>query len=134
MCLTEYDEEYTMGLFKKEYLEEGRAEGRLEGRLEGREERDREKIADMLRRGKPTTHAVYGEAMGILAGDGLLNYAFEIMADALSEMEPSLLPGALRAFSILSHAAGSSGMIGGQCVDVEAEGREEISDELIDTI
>ena len=89
---------------------------------------------DMLRRGKPTTHAVYGEAIGILAGDGLLNYAFEIMADALSEMEPSLLPGALRAFSILSHAAGSSGMIGGQCVDVEAEGREEISDELIDTI
>ena len=89
---------------------------------------------DMLRRGKPTTHAVYGEAMGILAGDGLLNYAFEIIAGALSDMDPSVLPGGIRAFSILSRAAGAFGMIGGQCVDIEAEGKEEISDGLIDSI
>jgi geranylgeranyl diphosphate synthase type II len=89
---------------------------------------------DMLRRGKPTTHAVYGEAMGILAGDGLLNYAFEIIAGALSDMDPSVLPGGIRAFYILSRAAGAFGMIGGQCVDIEAEGKEEISDGLIDSI
>lgn len=76
---------------------------------------------DEYRRGKKTTHAEFGEAMGILAGDGLLNYAFETAAKAF-EIEPG--NGNIgRAFQILAGKAGIYGMIGGQCVDVESEGR-----------
>lgn len=76
---------------------------------------------DEYRRGKKTTHAEFGEAMGILAGDGLLNYAFETAAKAF-ETEPG--NGNIgRAFQILAGKAGIYGMIGGQCVDVESEGR-----------
>ena len=74
---------------------------------------------DMLRRGKPTTHAVYGEAMAILAGDGLLNYAFETALLAFDE-EPEN-PYIPRALKVLSEKAGIYGMIGGQVADVEAE-------------
>ncbi|MCR4798812.1 MAG: polyprenyl synthetase family protein [Lachnospiraceae bacterium] len=74
---------------------------------------------DMLRRGKPTTHAVYGEAMAILAGDGLLNYAFETALLAFdAEPENPYIP---RALKVLSEKAGIYGMIGGQVADVEAE-------------
>ncbi|MBU9738951.1 polyprenyl synthetase family protein [Diplocloster agilis] len=76
---------------------------------------------DEYRRGRKTTHVVYGEAMGILAGDALLNYAFETATRAF-EMEPSnaRIGKALR---ILAVKAGIYGMIGGQTVDVEAVGQ-----------
>lgn len=76
---------------------------------------------DEYRRGKKTTHAVYGEAMGILAGDSLLNFAFETASDALSMQ---LTPNVAKAMQILSKKAGVYGMIGGQVVDIESEGRE----------
>ena len=80
---------------------------------------------DEYRRGKRTTHAVYGEAMGILAGDALLNFAYETAAKAFS-MEPG---GASvgRAFEVLAQKAGIYGMVGGQTADVEAEGAGEAS-------
>ena len=85
---------------------------------------------DEYRRGKKTTHAVYGEAMGILAGDGLLNLAFETAAEAFT-MEVS--PRTARAIQILSRKAGIYGMIGGQTVDVESEGQP-LSREKLDFI
>ncbi len=85
---------------------------------------------DEYRRGKKTTHAVYGEAMGILAGDGLLNLAFETAAETFS-METS--PRTARALQILARKAGIYGMIGGQVVDVESEGRP-LSREKLDFI
>jgi geranylgeranyl diphosphate synthase type II len=89
---------------------------------------------DFYRRGKKTTHAVYGEAIGILAGDALLNYAFETASRAFP-LEPSN-PAIGRAFSILASKAGVYGMVGGQVVDVEAEKRGEtaISREKLDFI
>ena len=73
---------------------------------------------DLYRRGKKTTHAVYGEAMGILAGDALLNYAFET---ALTALSISLTPQVAEALKILAKKAGIYGMIGGQVVDIESE-------------
>ncbi len=76
---------------------------------------------DEYRRGKKTTHVVYGEAMAILAGDALLNYAYETAARAFA-----LEPGNERigkAFRILTAKTGIYGMLGGQCVDVEYEGK-----------
>ena len=87
---------------------------------------------DLLRRGKPTTHAVYGEAMGILAGDALLNYAFETAIRAFS-LEP-LNPRIPQALEILARKAGIYGMLGGQVVDVESERTQEISREKLDVI
>jgi geranylgeranyl diphosphate synthase type II len=78
---------------------------------------------DLYRRGKKTTHAVYGEAIGILAGDALLNFAFETASRAFS-LEPSN-PAIGKAFSLLASKAGVYGMVGGQVVDVEAEKRGE---------
>lgn len=75
---------------------------------------------DEYRRGKKTTHAVYGETMGILAGDALLNYAFETAAEAFSEEEVNA--SYLRAYQVLAKKAGAFGMIGGQVVDIETEG------------
>ena len=76
---------------------------------------------DEYRRGRKTTHVVYGEAMAILAGDALLNYAFETAASAfvLDEGNPAIG----KAFMILASKAGVYGMIGGQVVDVESEGQ-----------
>ena len=76
---------------------------------------------DEYRRGKKTTHVVYGEAMAILAGDALLNYAYETAARAFS-----IEPGNERigkAFQILTGKTGIYGMLGGQCVDEEYEGK-----------
>jgi len=74
---------------------------------------------DDLRRGKPTNHKVFGEAMAILAGDALLNTAFETMlGSAFKHPLPSL---SLRAAYEIAKAAGINGMIGGQVVDVESE-------------
>lgn len=74
---------------------------------------------DEYRRGKKTTHAVYGEAMGILTGDALLNYAFETATAAFEEAP--LNAGIVKALQILGQKAGSKGMIGGQVVDIETE-------------
>lgn len=74
---------------------------------------------DEYRRGKKTTHAVYGEAMGILAGDALLNLAYETAAKAF-DMEVTDARVA-RAFAVLAKKAGVYGMVGGQVVDVESE-------------
>ena len=77
---------------------------------------------DEYRRGRKTTHAVYGEGMAVLAGDALLNLAFETAASAftLAEKEEELRRAA-RAMQILSAKSGIGGMIGGQCADTEAE-------------
>lgn len=74
---------------------------------------------DEYRRGKKTTHTVYGEAMGILAGDALLNLAYETAAKAF-DMEVADARVA-RAFTVLAKKAGVYGMVGGQVVDVESE-------------
>lgn len=75
---------------------------------------------DEYRRGRKTTHIVYGHAMGILAGDALLNYAFETAFRAFDMEENKGIPKALQ---ILAGKAGIYGMIGGQVVDVEAVGK-----------
>lgn len=81
---------------------------------------------DELRRGKPTTHIKYGQAMAVLAGDGLLNFAFETALKAV-DMEPSQEESlrTLKAMKVLSGKAGIYGMIGGQVVDVESEKKNE---------
>ena len=77
---------------------------------------------DEYRRGRKTTHVVYGEGMAVLAGDGLLNYAFETAVRAFEEAETKEeLYKAAAAMKILSSKAGINGMIGGQCADLEAE-------------
>ena len=76
---------------------------------------------DELRRGRKTTHVVYGEDMGILAGDALLNYAFETAAAAFDKYpEKALQIG--KAMKILGNKAGIYGMLGGQVVDVKETG------------
>ena len=83
---------------------------------------------DQYRRGKLTTHAKYGHAMGVLAGDGLLNYAFETAMTAFDCGEdPERVAKALR---ILGKKAGIYGMIGGQVVDVQSTGRAVDQEEL----
>lgn len=83
---------------------------------------------DDLRRGKKTTHIVFGEAMGILAGDALLNYAYETAAGAFStwDDEESTLINlrSAKALSVLSKKAGIYGMVGGQVCDVNDEGKD----------
>ena len=87
---------------------------------------------DEYRRGRRTTHVVYGEDMGILAGDALLNYAFETAFKAfVTEPEDALLIG--RALGVLGEKAGIYGMIGGQVIDVKETGHA-ISKEVLDTI
>ena len=74
---------------------------------------------DAYRRGKLTTHKKFGQAMGVLAGDALLNYAFEIVAKALVAQSGDAK--AAKAFEVLACKAGIYGMIGGQCADICAE-------------
>lgn len=86
---------------------------------------------DEYRRGKKTTWAVYGETMGILAGDGLLNYAFETAVKSFAYAgTPEKLKRAAAALEILARKAGIYGMIGGQTADIEAEGKK-ITEELL---
>lgn len=89
---------------------------------------------DELRRGKLTTHAKFGEAMGVLAGDGLLNYAFEIALDTLDETKGADNRAVIRSLKVLAKKAGIYGMIGGQVVDVEAEKQYGISKNRLDFI
>lgn len=86
---------------------------------------------DEYRRGRKTTHIVYGEAMAILAGDGLLNLAFETASRAFDLTNCPARVG--KAMQILSGKAGINGMLGGQCSDVESEGKE-ISKEQLEFI
>ena len=87
---------------------------------------------DEYRRGKKTTHAVYGEAMGILAGDALLNFAYETAAEAF-DIEPTDA-NIGKAFRVLAKKSGIYGMVGGQTVDVESEGMGNIERERLDFI
>jgi geranylgeranyl diphosphate synthase type II len=83
---------------------------------------------DDLRRGKPTNHKVFGEAMAVLAGDGLLTYAFQvIMAYEQKEISAEKK---VRLVLELAKAAGPEGMVGGQVADMEAEGKQLTIDEL----
>lgn len=88
---------------------------------------------DEYRRGRKTTHVVYGEGMAVLAGDGLLNYAFETAASAFdlaSGPEECRVIG--KAMQILAGKAGIYGMIGGQCADLNAEEMgEQVSEEML---
>ena len=84
---------------------------------------------DMYRRGQLTTHAKYGEALGILAGDGLLNFAFEVMSEAVCMQGQH----AAKAMCILAKKAGVRGMIAGQTVDLSQTGKE-ITKEILDYI
>lgn len=89
---------------------------------------------DEYRRGKKTTHAIYGEAMGILAGDALLNLAFETATTAFDIESQNLNIG--KALQVLSKKAGVYGMIGGQVVDMESEAMscDEITKERLNYI
>ena len=77
---------------------------------------------DDLRRGRPTNHKVYGEDIAILAGDGLLNYAFEIMLS--SSINKTNSQKYLKAINEIAKASGINGMIGGQVVDVQSENKK----------
>ena len=82
---------------------------------------------DDFRRGRPTNHKVYGEAMAVLAGDALLTDAFAVASTAVLP-EPRDLGFAI---SVLSECAGSLGMVGGQVLDIKAEQRECTEDEIL---
>jgi len=78
---------------------------------------------DDFRRGKPTNHKVFGEAVAILAGDGLLTLAFNLMARFGLE-KPKEKDTILRAIDLIASAAGCKGMVGGQVVDITYEGKK----------
>src|SRR5262245_4304901 len=83
---------------------------------------------DALRRGRPTTHVVFGDGLAILAGDGLLTEAFSVIAASPSPALPAGAPEVpaarrLRAIAVLASAAGAVGMVGGQAVDLAGAGR-----------
>ncbi|MCM1251562.1 MAG: polyprenyl synthetase family protein [Clostridium sp.] len=88
---------------------------------------------DEYRRGRKTTHVVYGEGMAVLAGDGLLNYAFETACTAFEKAKtPEEYKKVASALTILAKKAGIYGMIGGQCADIEAEEKKEgLTQELL---
>lgn len=82
---------------------------------------------DDFRRGRPTNHKVFGEAMAVLAGDALLTHAFSVLAGSLEFSDPekvSLVIGEI------AHAAGTFGMVGGQVMDIQSEGQEATEDIL----
>ncbi len=86
---------------------------------------------DDYRRGKLTNHKVYGEDIAILAGDGLLAYAFEYIA---SQTENVPAPRVLQVIAQLGRAVGAAGLVGGQVVDLESEGKSDISLETLNFI
>jgi geranylgeranyl diphosphate synthase type II len=85
---------------------------------------------DDLRRGKPTCHRVFGEAIAILAGDALLTRAFHLMAEAPTSLAADAVARRLRATAILGEACGTAGLIGGQVMDLESEGKAVGADDL----
>ncbi len=86
---------------------------------------------DELRRGKPTCHVAFGEDIAILAGDALLNLAFEVMLEATLKYD--LGKKGLKAMQCLANKAGAEGMIGGQIVDITTEGKK-VGQEVVDFI
>ena len=93
---------------------------------------------DEYRRGKKTCHAVYGAGMATIAGDGLLNFAYETAFKAglsnakLTDFDGEVNNRILAALQILGKKAGIYGMVGGQCADIEAEKRKDLTrEELI---
>jgi len=78
---------------------------------------------DDLRRGKPTSHKVFGEAIAILAGDALLTRAFHLLAEIPAGWDTTRVARRMQALAILGEAAGTSGLIGGQVEDLESERR-----------
>ncbi len=85
---------------------------------------------DKYRRGQLTTHAKYGQAMGVLTGDALLNYAFETACKAFSPVEEEWNLRVANALKIFATKAGVYGMIGGQVVDVEKTGQPLSMDDI----
>ncbi len=86
---------------------------------------------DDYRRGRLTTHKVYGENMGVLAGDALLNYAYETMLQAFGLTEDH--EKVWRTMRVIANKTGLNGMLGGQCVDVRTDGRPK-SDKMLEYI
>jgi len=82
---------------------------------------------DDFRRGKPTNHKVFGEAIAILAGDALLTHAFGILSSCSGVFDPEKVN---LVISEVARAAGTLGMVGGQVLDIQSEGREISSDDL----
>jgi len=82
---------------------------------------------DDFRRGKPTNHKVYGEALAVLAGDALLNKAFEVVSSHSYKNTAA----AMKAIAVLSASSGTEGMIGGQTVDIQSEGKKISEKELL---
>lgn len=83
---------------------------------------------DDYRRGKLTNHKVYGEDIAILAGDGLLAYAFEFIAARTRQVSPERV---LQVIARLGRAVGAAGLVGGQVVDLECEGKSDVSLETL---
>lgn len=75
---------------------------------------------DAMRHGKPSTHAAFGEAMAVLAGDALQSFAFEVLADPATSGDPFVRA---ELVLVLAAASGASGMVGGQVLDIEGEGQ-----------
>jgi len=78
---------------------------------------------DTLRRGRPTLHVVYGDGIAILAGDGLHAEAFALVAREPVSDDPAVLARKLRVVRVMGDAAGSTGMVGGQAIDLQAAGQ-----------
>ena len=78
---------------------------------------------DDLRRGKPTSHKVFGEGIAILAGDALLTRAFHLLSEMPPEWDETRLRRRVRALALLGEACGTTGLIGGQVEDLESEGQ-----------
>jgi len=83
---------------------------------------------DDFRRGKPTNHKVYGDDIAILAGDALLAYAFEFIATQTKGIPAERI---LKAIAHLGHAVAATGLVGGQVVDLECEGKSDVTAETL---
>ena len=86
---------------------------------------------DDFRRGKPTNHKVYGDDIAILAGDGLLAYAFEYVASQTKDVLPENI---IKVVACLGHTVGAAGLVGGQVLDLESEGKSDITAETLSFI
>jgi geranylgeranyl diphosphate synthase type II len=83
---------------------------------------------DDFRRGKLTNHKVYGDDIAILAGDALLAYAFEYIAEHTKNVPTDRI---LKAIAHLGHAVAATGLVGGQVVDLECEGKQDVTAETL---
>ena len=86
---------------------------------------------DDFRRGKPTNHKVYGDDIAILAGDGLLAYAFEYVATQTKNVAPENI---IRVVACLGRTVGAAGLVGGQVLDLESEGKPDVTAETLSFI